>query len=244
MRPVLRTALVMSSAIAMAGGIPAAGFAATTVTYKACAAKSTGAMRLIVKGKKCKKSEKKLSWSVQGPPGMQGPVGPQGRDGATGPQGVPGATGPTGPAGPVAGTFALNGQVLSLLPADQTVVSLAGNAEPISISQESRLYAEFSVLAYKSALNSGSWGMLDCFLTYQAINGPAPQSFSYGYFHSFPASSGQVRMYGVLSGGAATQALPPGSYNVSVRCAYSNQNGNTAALVVDSAYLNVIAVPS
>ena len=49
--------------------------AASNVTYKACANKKSGAMRLVVKGKKCKKSERKLEWSIQGPPGIGGARG-------------------------------------------------------------------------------------------------------------------------------------------------------------------------
>ena len=54
--------------------------AAGDATLKACANKTTGAMRYIAKGS-CKKTETSLSWSQMGP------------------QGLPGATGPTGVAG-------------------------------------------------------------------------------------------------------------------------------------------------
>ncbi len=67
-----------------------AGTAAAKTTYKACANKKTGEMRLVLKGKKCKKNEKKLKWNVKGKTGGQG---------ATGPQGLPGANGAIGPAG-------------------------------------------------------------------------------------------------------------------------------------------------
>ena len=54
--------------------------AASDATLKACANKTTGAMRYIAKGS-CKKTETSLLWSQMGP------------------QGLPGATGPTGVAG-------------------------------------------------------------------------------------------------------------------------------------------------
>lgn len=59
-----------------------AGTATAATTYKACANKKTGAMRLVVKGKKCKKNEKKLKWNVTGPPGANGATGPIGPAGA------------------------------------------------------------------------------------------------------------------------------------------------------------------
>lgn len=68
--------------------VPATSQAATT--YKACANKKTGQMRLLAKGKKCKKGEKKLTWNTTGP---QGAAGPQGTQGPQGAQGVPGLIG-------------------------------------------------------------------------------------------------------------------------------------------------------
>ena len=65
--------------------------AAATGEITACAHKTTGKMRLLKPGKKCKKTETTVTWNVTGPTGAQGAPGPTG---ATGPQG------PTGPAGP------------------------------------------------------------------------------------------------------------------------------------------------
>ena len=61
--------------------------AAGDATLKACANKSTGAMRYISKGS-CKKTETSLSWSQMGPqglPGVAGPAGSAGINGAAGP---------------------------------------------------------------------------------------------------------------------------------------------------------------
>ena len=57
--------------------------AASEVTLKACANKSTGVMRYISKGS-CKKTETSLSWSQMGPQGLTGAVGPAGPVGASG----------------------------------------------------------------------------------------------------------------------------------------------------------------
>lgn len=81
-------------ALAVTIGLVGAGLAApasaatnTATSYTACADKKSGAIRLVVKGKKCKRSERRLRWNVQGPAGIAGPVGPQGPAGAQGPPG-------------------------------------------------------------------------------------------------------------------------------------------------------------
>ena len=66
--------------------------AAGDVTLKACANKTTGAMRYISKGS-CKKTETSLSWNQTGTQGLNG------SDGATGAAGAAGATGAAGAAG-------------------------------------------------------------------------------------------------------------------------------------------------
>jgi hypothetical protein len=54
--------------------------AASNATLKACANKTTGAMRYISKGS-CKKTEKALSWNQMGPQGLAGSVGAAGTNG-------------------------------------------------------------------------------------------------------------------------------------------------------------------
>jgi hypothetical protein len=89
--------------------VPVAGAAITQATgngvIHSCFAKSGGALRVA---KKCKSSEKPLSWNRTGPRGAAGAAGSAGAKGdpgsagATGPAGAkgdPGATGATGPAG-------------------------------------------------------------------------------------------------------------------------------------------------
>jgi hypothetical protein len=60
--------------------------AAGDATLKACANKTTGAMRYISKGS-CKKTEKSLSWNQMGPQGLPGSVGAKGDNGTSGTNG-------------------------------------------------------------------------------------------------------------------------------------------------------------
>lgn len=60
--------------------------------------KAKGAMR-VVKGKRCRRGERPLTWSVAGPTGAPGAAGAQGSAGSQGPQGVPGNPGADGSAG-------------------------------------------------------------------------------------------------------------------------------------------------
>ncbi len=89
--------------------------------------KSKGAMR-VVAGKRCKRGERPLSWSVVGPPGAPGSQGTQGGTGPQGPQGNPGASGSAGSAGASGGsTLGLESQVASLsLEVDELKQILAG----------------------------------------------------------------------------------------------------------------------
>jgi hypothetical protein len=97
----VRPVLVAVCAIGLLSALVGAALAASGGgTIRACANKRTGALRLA---KHCMRNEKRVSWSITGPRGPQGPrgaQGPQGPQGAQGPQGPQGAQGPTGPRGP------------------------------------------------------------------------------------------------------------------------------------------------
>jgi hypothetical protein len=71
----------------------------------ACANKHTGALRLA---SKCARSERAVTWAIQGPTGPKGATGTTGATGATGatgPQGIQGIQGTVGPTGPTSTTF-------------------------------------------------------------------------------------------------------------------------------------------
>jgi hypothetical protein len=75
-------------AIGQSGG----GGSSRTVT--ACVKKRGGAMRMA---KRCRSTERKVTWNRQGP---AGPAGRAGYDGVAGAQGIPGPPGPEGAIGP------------------------------------------------------------------------------------------------------------------------------------------------
>lgn len=91
--------------------------------------KAKGTMR-VVKGKRCKRGERPLTWSVAGPAGATGAAGSQGSAGSQGPQGVPGNPGAAGSAGSAGAGTSLAGletQVASLsLEVDALESLLAG----------------------------------------------------------------------------------------------------------------------
>ena len=74
--------------------------------------KAKGAMRVTPPGKRCKRGERKLAWSVAGPAGPQGASGAQGGQGTQGSAGSTVSAGSSGSTG--AGNVALETKVASL----------------------------------------------------------------------------------------------------------------------------------
>ncbi len=73
-----------------------------THTVQACAVKAgkhRGSLRLVSAGKRCKRGERRIVWSVLGPPGPQGAAGTTGSQGAQGGAGAEGAAGAEGKVG-------------------------------------------------------------------------------------------------------------------------------------------------
>lgn len=66
-------------------GASAASAAVTGGDISACRAKSSGAVRILDKGKKCGSGETSLSWGKAGATGKQGAQGPKGDTGPQGP---------------------------------------------------------------------------------------------------------------------------------------------------------------
>jgi collagen triple helix repeat protein len=62
----------------------------------ACYSKKSGALRVVKQGKRCRKGERKLTWTKSGARGSRGIRGERGSEGERGPQGAAGAAGPAG----------------------------------------------------------------------------------------------------------------------------------------------------
>lgn len=84
-------------------GAAGIGYTAATVrqpgndgAIEACYVASSGKLRVVNDGAKCRNGERKLRWNVAGPAGAKGEKGDRGAAGA---QGSPGATGPRGETG-------------------------------------------------------------------------------------------------------------------------------------------------
>jgi hypothetical protein len=84
------TALTTAFVAALAAALLLAPAGASAATIKACANKKTGAVRLISGKKKCKKTEKKISWNTKGVAGANGANGTNGTNGTNGANGLPG----------------------------------------------------------------------------------------------------------------------------------------------------------
>lgn len=89
MKSFLAGALV---ATVISAGVTYAVASTSSETITACAHKKTGALRIMT-GKKCKKSERAVSWSAGVAQAAQGVAGPKGDAGSPGAQGTPGAEG-------------------------------------------------------------------------------------------------------------------------------------------------------
>ncbi len=74
-----KNSLIIGISIVLGASLLSAGISnAAGSTIKACAKKSNGAMRLIASAKKCKSSERTLSWGTKGASGAKGAAGANG----------------------------------------------------------------------------------------------------------------------------------------------------------------------
>jgi hypothetical protein len=94
--PLLVTAILICAALVLTAlaESAAAGLVAKDGKVYACyrtKGKAKGTVRLVAKQRKCRKGEKKISWSATGPAGENGQSGANGESGAGG--GAPGAAG-------------------------------------------------------------------------------------------------------------------------------------------------------
>jgi hypothetical protein len=90
------------------GGFAVAATPQQTRVIHGCYLKKDGSLRIVTAGKKCRRTETRISWNRQGLRGIagaRGSQGPQGIAGAAGPQGTQGAKGDQGEPGPFPATL-------------------------------------------------------------------------------------------------------------------------------------------
>ena len=108
--PFVSYALTIAMVALVISGIAVAAKKPSKSQITGCYSKKTGDLRVLNRGKRCKRGERKITWTksgargtrgARGPRGVIGPIGPRG---GTGPSGSLGATGAMGPSGSVGAT--------------------------------------------------------------------------------------------------------------------------------------------
>jgi hypothetical protein len=120
------TALCAVMIVGQAGGALVGKNGRVYACYKA-KGKRKGAVRLVAKNGKCRKGEKKVSWSVAGPSGTSGENGGNGENGSSGEGGNGGEKGATG-------TQGLEKQVQSLISKVASLESVLKGINPGDLS--------------------------------------------------------------------------------------------------------------
>jgi lysophospholipase L1-like esterase len=92
--------VVLCVAVTGAALLESSVSASGSAVVHACVAKKGGDVRIVKAGKKCRATERRVTWGAVGPRGATGARGPQGPAGPGSTLGVPGPAGPIGPAGP------------------------------------------------------------------------------------------------------------------------------------------------
>lgn len=149
---------LVAGGIATAAKKPASGQRVT-----GCYAKKNGALRILTRGKRCKRGERKIVWTRSGTRGARGPRGLSGSDGANGPRGATGAAGAVGPRG----ATGPQGSTGSTGPVGPSNSFEAFNAGPISITATDASSA--NSLATLAGLAPGSYALT----ARVQLNGPA-----------------------------------------------------------------------
>jgi hypothetical protein len=107
--PVLVVSLI--ALVAAVGGLAIAAVPDSRGRIAACYAKTSGKLRLLVKGSKCARGERMVRWNQRGPAGAAGAPGQPGtpgQPGAPGQPGEPGTGAPGAPGSPAASLLTVN----------------------------------------------------------------------------------------------------------------------------------------
>jgi hypothetical protein len=201
--------------------VPVAGAAITQATgngvIHSCSAKSGGALRLA---KKCKSSEKPLSWNRTGPRGAAGAAGSAGAKGdpgsagATGPTGAkgdPGATGGTGQQGGIGPSDAYVDRQDAILALD----SGGAATQVAALTLPAGAYAFSAKLVADNDSNSSS--RIDC-----SLIDPNATGLDYVKLKLAPTGGENLEFANISLTGASIIA----SGNVKVTCQLDNTGSN------------------
>jgi hypothetical protein len=134
-------AVVATPACVLAAALPDTAGAST---IHACVRPASGATRIVSARARCRRGEKRMSWSTSGPQGPAGPPGAPGSPGAAGPEGKPGI----GPA------YSTSSRELVELTKGKTTLLLAEALPPGSyvVSFKTNLGANSKTPGYAQAL--------------------------------------------------------------------------------------------
>lgn len=95
----LRRALILVGLCVVVAAVGSVAWSMTSAAdklYVACAKKKGGALRLVATAKKCRKTERVVTWNQEGVRGLPGPKGVAGDDGVDGEDGIDGEDGVDG----------------------------------------------------------------------------------------------------------------------------------------------------
>lgn len=106
----------LAAAAALSLGVLAVASSADAAIINACYKRSSGVVRILRPGQRCRRHELRISWNTQGPPGRNGAAGKNGASGKTGATGAAGKNGANGTNGAVAGYSAVQTVALNITP--------------------------------------------------------------------------------------------------------------------------------
>ena len=215
-----KNSLIIGISIVLGASILSVGVSnAAGSSIKACAKKSNGAMRLIDVSKKCKKSERTLTWGTKGATGAKG---------ATGPTGATGSDGPAGASGISYATYTFDSPFL-----------ISQSDEPQTIGILDNLPAgDYLMQATVEFRNTNLVGQVECRFDIQIeVNGWMSSPFA---FVNFSDSADEVDYKG-MSVNYAIENLAGGAYDkIDFHCYVSGTPGQD--VLVNNFYMSAVKV--
>jgi hypothetical protein len=217
--PIAATVGAMLAALGMASG-------ASGATIYSCVKKKSGTTRIVSAKTKCKRSERRLSWSVAGP------VGERGASGAPGPAGGSGPSGGTGTAGAVAGYSVTS----------STFTSIAGETPIISTTIPAGSYIVTAKITVAAMSAAAGWAAAECAL----VDTPGPEfhkgspPIDFGAFEG-TLSKGPSSGFGAAGGVPFATALNTTEQStLTILCA--GAGGGTEPVSVAAGFSSIAAV--